>query len=285
MWGVLLLILSLSVASADCGDIVARTLDHNIKFSDPNISRLKQLMTLYRDLSLSNVDNNKVTISGETDDHTWIAFLYDYFFYRFNPFISEDNTCASFCNFRRGETDSPQDKGWRLSRALVDKTFSTSRGLFFYGAAGTGKSHLAIAAAREIFAKLPLDNLVVAEEKMTYLRWKSDVVNFMHRGNEVYITQKLKNSEIIVIDDLNELNFSEQREFFKILISFIHDNGGKKIIITSNLTPEQIFSRLFALEPAQRERYETRFFARFLPIEFSGPQQRPVVTTNDFLDD
>ncbi len=137
--------------------------------------------------------------------------------------------------------------------------------LLFYGTTGLGKTFLSNAIAREL---LDRNYTVVYQTAFTLL----DILEkrkFHDKGSEEVQLQYelLFNCDLLIIDDLGtELsnNFTNS-EIFNIVNTRLIK--GKKILISTNLTPQEI-SRVYS------DRIFSRIFDKFVPLKFFGPDLR-----------
>ena len=136
--------------------------------------------------------------------------------------------------------------------------------LLFYGTTGLGKTFLCSCIAKSLLDK---NKIVIYQTAFTILeiieghRFKRDT-----RSND-YEYNSLFSADLLIIDDLGTevANTFTNAEIFNIVNTRII--GGKKTIISTNLTPKEI-----------SETYTDRIFSRildkFIPLKFYGPDLR-----------
>ena len=125
-------------------------------------------------------------------------------------------------------------------------------GLFLEGSPGVGKSHISFAIAKD----------------------------FMKRGQNVYFlggkfpkinSDKLQNSDVVILDDLNS-GFANG-ETFQEVIKHVHQNNAR-LFITSNSDFEQLMKDLFIVHGEEKPRYLDRLQGMCKLINVKGNSQR-----------
>lgn len=147
------------------------------------------------------------------------------------------------------------------------ETFDKPNGmnLLFYGSTGLGKTFLSNCIAREL---LDRNFTVVYQTAFTLLEILER--HKFHRSADSDIEVQydlLFNCDLLIIDDLGtELsNRFTTSEIFSIVNTRLI--GGKKTLISTNLTPQEI-SNVYT------DRVFSRIYGNFVPIHFFGPDLR-----------
>lgn len=137
--------------------------------------------------------------------------------------------------------------------------------LLFYGTTGLGKTFLSNCIAKSLLDK---NKIVIYQTAFTIL----EILENRRFGKgdkkmEDYQYQLLFDSDLLIIDDLGTevSNTFTNAEIFNIVNTRII--GGKKTIISTNLTPNEI-SQVYT------DRIFSRIFDKFLPLKFYGKDLR-----------
>lgn len=136
--------------------------------------------------------------------------------------------------------------------------------LLFYGTTGLGKTFLCSCIAKSLLDK---NKIVIYQTAFTILeiieghRFKRDT-----KAND-YEYNSLFDADLLIIDDLGTevSNTFTNAEIFNIVNTRII--GGKKTIISTNLTPKEI-SEIYT------DRIFSRILDKFIPLKFYGPDLR-----------
>lgn len=146
------------------------------------------------------------------------------------------------------------------------------KGLLLYGPVGTGKSHMAACIA----------NRLIDEGYMVMMTNFASIVNKLQNsfeGRQEYI-DKLTNYALLVLDDLGTERRSEymQEQVFNIVDA--RYRSGKPMIITTNLTADQM------KKPSDigQGRIYDRILERCHPVEVKGQSIRRASLKNDYWD-
>ena len=143
-----------------------------------------------------------------------------------------------------------------------DRYYKDGAGLLMYGDVGTGKSFMAACIA----------NAVLDKGKQVLMSNFSELINRMqgnYEDRQAFI-DSLNNYSLIVIDDLGIERNTEymQEQVFNIVDTRIRAN--KPIIVTTNLSMNDIFNT----EDNGRKRIYHRILERTFPIEVKGKSRR-----------
>lgn len=147
-----------------------------------------------------------------------------------------------------------------------------SKGLLLYGSVGTGKSFHAACVVNDLIDKgYPC--------LMTNFSRLVNTISGMYDGKQEYI-DGLNKFDLLVIDDLSA---ERDTEFMNEIVFTIIDSryrAGLPIIITTNLTAEEIKN------PAdiRKQRTYSRLLEMTIPIEVAGADRRRKKLVNDFAE-
>jgi len=120
----------------------------------------------------------------------------------------------------------------------------TKSGLFFYGRAGAGKTHLAASIARYIIER---KQIAVKFARMTELlldiRQTYNTDEYFRTENELELLRKYSSTPLLILDDLGTEKATEwaRQILYQIVDSRWIDD--KPLIITSNLTLQELATR------------------------------------------
>lgn len=152
------------------------------------------------------------------------------------------------------------NENFNLAKMYVENFTKHNENLFFYGSSGTGKTFLATCIARDLLYK----GYVVVYRTATQLI--EDIKEIRFNDNEE-VFDMLMNTDLLIIDDLGTEFKSElsRTEVFNIINGRLLDK--KKMIISTNLTPEELKSKY-------SERLLSRILGDFMNIKFGGVDLR-----------
>ena len=175
-------------------------------------------------------------------------------FYELNPMLPLENLCSHLENYT--PQNSSQEEMLEYARKLValDEP-GIGAGLFMYGEAGIGKSHLAIGISKEFMKRGLAPNFQIAD-RYTF-------------GMKI----PLDPGQVWVIDDLNS-GYHISKNLFKEVVLNAHSRGGR-VFVTSNKSYEELMTELFVGDnQANRMRYEDRTRGMFKILKVSGESYR-----------
>ncbi len=174
-------------------------------------------------------------------------------FIRKYPDIPIENTCSTLNNYH------PKNEGQKdlldTARKFIKLDEGTNAGIWAYGPAGVGKTHIAIGIAKE---------LTMAGIRTNYINCSKLT------RNQTNITKN--GTPYFIIDDLSE-TIGKEPQLIKDVINYVHDIGGK-VFITSNVSYETYIAKLFFLNKGEEIKFIDRQKALFKVIEMGGESQR-----------
>jgi DNA replication protein DnaC len=185
----------------------------------------------------------------------------DIAFAKLNPDLPIENVCSRLDNYK------PKNESQEALVGMANKLvgyMSPSRlaGFIACGAAGLGKTHVAVGAAKA--------SLMTGQ--------KTFYVNVPSRSSYASgIEAQANAADIVIIDDLNspygvEFDASRTRK----LLGAMHNKGGGKLMITSNAPNIQAFLNQILLpsDPIERVRIQDRVSSALLGLEITGESYR-----------
>lgn len=143
------------------------------------------------------------------------------------------NSKYTFENFITGKSNYYA----RAGAVAVSKSPGTVYNpLFFYGGAGLGKTHLAIAIGNKIKSNFSHMNVMyIPSETFT-----NEMINSIKNGSMEKFRERYRTIDVLIIDDIQFFSNKEavQEEFFHTFEELIR--LGKQIVITSDKKPDEL---------------------------------------------
>jgi len=176
--------------------------------------------------------------------------------YSNNPQLALENLCSYLDNY--DPKNESQEALLEYANRLVGlEDPSMTAGIWAYGSAGVGKSHVAVALAKEFMGRGMQANFRFAHD-LNYGDFRSAGPN-----------------QAWVIDDLNS-GYSVNSKVFIDLVLNAHNIGGR-LFVTSNLPYNEYMDEKFPTSygnQADRTRYMDRTQGMFKVLEITGGSQR-----------
>ena len=176
------------------------------------------------------------------------------------------------CTFENFQIDQSNKYMFDIGRKYVsnfDRAREENIGLMLFGPTGTGKTFIAFCIANELINKL---TPVIAISSIGLLNKIKETYGRYGNEGEVQIINSLKNASLLILDDLgaeNNTSWSKEK-LYEIIDSRYRD--GKPIIITPNLTRDQLRDKLTGDDGVYRT-YD-RIIEMCTPVEVKGKARR-----------
>lgn len=174
-------------------------------------------------------------------------------FYAQNPHTPLENMCSRLDNYEpRNES---QRELARYARMLLDfGDMSRPAGLFVFGEAGVGKSHVSVALAKEFM-------------KRGY------TPGFVQFSGRCLAALDLRPQQVWILDDLNGPYGSQRSDFINVTLN-AHNTGGR-VFVTSNMDFDELMKGISgAIGPAETKRYLDRVKGMFKTLHVEGESHR-----------
>ena len=162
---------------------------------------------------------------------------------------------------------------WKAKRYSdnFEAFYKRKTGLLLYGSVGTGKTHVAACVANALIDK-------GYKVRMTNFGSIVSKLQESFQGRQKYIDDLAENYNLLIIDDLGA---ERQSEFMKEQIFNVIDSryrSGKPMIVTTNLTAEQLKKP----EDVASGRIYDRILERCHPLKIDGESMRRKKLREDF---
>lgn len=194
--------------------------------------------------------------------------------YRLDRLIENSMMDEQFksCTFENYKVDKYNKKIYQLAKRYCEKwpeMLKNNIGLMFYGKQGIGKSYASFCIANYLLERfIP----VVAVSSIALLeRFKKNYNSYGNDG-EYEILNQLKQADLLILDDLgaeNDTNWVKEK-LYEIIDT--RDRQNKPLIITTNLTTQQLQEKLTGKDGVNRT-YD-RIVKMCQPIEVVGKSHR-----------
>ena len=190
--------------------------------------------------------------------------------------LPAENLSSNFVNYR--PQNESQVRAFESTRKFAEYNQERSIGLFLSGNPGIGKTHLAIAASREL-SKKKLRILYLTPETMFDFtrtsKWHSPEQGL--KFNVISVEEGLKNIDVVVIDDLNPNdsgNFVSYGPRFSEIVMWAHRLPRKRILVTSNGSLLNVVRTLAKSSNSDLSRLKDRVRSLFVELKVKGSSSR-----------
>ena len=144
------------------------------------------------------------------------------------------------------------------------------KGLLLFGNVGVGKTYVSACIANALIEK-GVPCMVTNFSRLVNTLWN------LKEGKQEYLDD-LNNYELLVIDDLASERNTEYMQEFVMQVIDSRDRSGLPIIVTTNLTAEELKNP----SDMQKQRIYSRLLGMCIPIEVKGTDRRKSSLRNDF---
>lgn len=228
-----------------------------VSFEQSHVTKalLNTFLRQYPLLEARIVSTNSIEFSQEKlSDFDKESLLLDIRFYDQNPTLPLENLCSHLHNYN--PKNESQEQLLEFAQRLVAlEDESMGAGLYMYGAAGIGKSHIAVGISKHFMRRGLQPNFQFA-----------DRYSFTTNLN-------LEPGQVWVIDDMNS-GFSIASRLFKQVVLNAHERGGR-VFVTSNKEYNELMKEMFVGDSkANLIRYEDRTKGMFKILEVNGDSFR-----------
>lgn len=215
-----------------------------------------RMIAAYPGLEIHSIEDKKHSVVDDSKVSSELLprLKLDVEFYARNPHLPLESVCAHLDTYvPRNES---QIKLVDYARKLVAYTDeSRGAGLFIWGEAGVGKSHIAVGLSK-LFMQQGLQPVFMVADKFSF-----------------HTDLELESGQVWIIDDLNT-GYGLGSRLFKNVVLNIHDRGGR-MFITSNKPYQELMAEMFVGEgQAARMRYEDRTKGLFKILQVDGESYR-----------
>jgi len=171
-----------------------------------------------------------------------------------NPTLPLENLCSRMETYEP-RTESQIEMLEYAQRLVALSDDSRGAGLYMWGEAGIGKSHISVAISK-VFMSQGLDPIFMVADTYTF-----------------DTRLRLEAGQVWIIDDLNS-GYGLASRLFKQVVLNIHDKGGR-MFVTSNKHYDKLMREMFVGEgDADRMRYEDRTKGMFKILHVTGESYR-----------
>jgi len=195
-----------------------------------------------------------------------------------NARVPRRYTHCELTNFET-HTDS-QRQAHRRAMRLVEQFPAVEKGLLFYGDAGVGKTHLAVALMKEAIRRKGAR--AVFYETRELLKLVRDSYNARVESTELEVLRPVLEAELLVLDDLGAEKKSEWVEETIGLLVNTRYSEKRVTVFTTNLTDtENTEPSSFAYQLGLRTRSRLKEMCDWVPIEAADARDLGPHPTSD----
>lgn len=214
------------------------------------------LMKHYPDADFHCHESEKTIIIQNKDLPTDIleTIRLDLLFYDRNPTLPLENLCSNLHNYIP-KNDSQQEMLYYAEKLITFQDDSVGAGLYIYGEAGIGKSHVSVGVSKQ-FMKRGLQSNFQFADRFT-----------------LSTSTNLQPGQVWIIDDMNS-GYHLSSRLFKQVVLNAHERGGR-VFVTSNKDYDELMTEMFVGDSkANRVRYEDRTKGMFKILHVVGNSHR-----------
>ncbi|MBC8124619.1 MAG: ATP-binding protein [Candidatus Kapabacteria bacterium] len=217
---------------------------------------LARLRSNYPGLSIEQGSSPDVAMVDELSlpPDAYSNLKLDLEFYDKNPSVPLENICSHLHQYiPQNESQEELLKYANILVGLDDD--STGAGIYMWGDAGIGKSHLSVALSKIFMAR-----------GLYPIFMSADAYSFDTRLD-------MQPGQVWIIDDMNS-GYGIASRLFKKVVLHTHDKGGR-IFVTSNKPYDQLMHEAFVGDgEANRMRYDDRTKGMFKILHVTGMSHR-----------
>jgi len=178
----------------------------------------------------------------------------DLLFYDRNPTLPLENLCSNLSNYKP-QNESQEEMLLFAQKLISFNDDSVGAGLYIYGEAGIGKSHISVGISKQ-FMKRGLQSNFQFADRFT-----------------LSTSTNLQPGQVWIIDDMNS-GYHLSSRLFKQVVLNAHERGGR-VFVTSNKDYDELMTEMFVGDTkANRVRYEDRTKGMFKILHVVGDSRR-----------
>lgn len=214
------------------------------------------LVKHYPEAGITCDEHTKIVTINNQDlpDDIIESIKLDLHFYDKNPTLPLENLCSNLHNYN--PRNQSQEEMLLYAQKLISfNDDSVGAGLYIYGEAGIGKSHISVGISKQ-FMKRGLQSNFQFADRFTL-------------GS----TTNLQAGQVWIIDDMNS-GYHLSSRLFKQVVLNAHEKGGR-VFVTSNKDYNELMTEMFVGDTkANRMRYEDRTKGMFKILHVVGDSYR-----------